>query len=200
MKIMPAENFPPVFPVINSRPRTAKLALAVFMAAQTLGWTTLVGSAEAESAGATNSDSLPDVRRALREFDRFLDHHPLLENQLLLDPSLTAQRAFLERQTELRTFLAANPKILAGLALYPRYFLNRALLRQASAPVSFAELAPFRDLFQKEPEIQKHLSENPELIRDADFLKANPVLHDCIVQHPALSRVFLPPPVAFQAK
>jgi hypothetical protein len=174
--------------------------MAVFMAVQILGWITYAHAGEPAGSTAPPTTpplpiSRPAVRRALREFDRFLDHHPLLEDQLRVNPQLSTNQAFLKENPELRDFLRANPKVAEGLKIYPRYFLNRALLRQASAPVSFRELALFRDLFQQQPKLEQELTENPELIRDPVFLESHPALRDFLVQHPVLARVFLPPSV-----
>ena len=175
-----------------------RLAMAVFMAAQALGF--VVFARASEPLTAAEPAPVPaapnprvEVQRALREFDRFLDHHPLLEEQLRLDSTLTGGRSFLERNPELRDFLRANPKVTEGLTVYPRYFLNRALLRQASAPLSFAELAPFKELFSGHPELERQLLKNPEQIRDSAFLDSHAALQECLVLHPALARVFLSP-------
>jgi hypothetical protein len=100
----------------------------------------------------------------------------------------------------LSDFLRANPNVAEGLKTYPRYFLNRALMRQASAPVSFRELAPFKDLFPEQPKLEQELAENPELIRDPAFLESHAALRDFLVQHPVLARVFLPPSVPPESK
>ncbi|MCX6955314.1 MAG: hypothetical protein NTV51_24430 [Verrucomicrobia bacterium] len=178
---------------LMSRHSFSRLAAVMLMAAQVLGW---VVDAQAAEPAATEAAAAPEpraaVRRALREFDRFLDHHPLQENQLRLNPALTASPSYLARNPELRDFLRANATVGEGLKVYPRYFLNRALLRQASAPLSFAELAPLRDVFLQQPAIEQELVKAPDLIRSPDFLTAHPVLRECFVQHPALARVFLP--------
>ena len=181
-----------MFAFLMSRPIAFKLVTAIFIAAQTLGWIASARAGEAAESAAPAAGSLPVVQRALREFDRFLDHHPLLENQLRLDSQLTASRIFLKDHPELREFLRCNPHVAEGLKVYPRYFLNRALLRQASAPVSFPELAPFRELFREQPALERELTADPELIRDPAFLKSHAPLRDCLAQHPALARVFLP--------
>ena len=175
-----------------SRPGIAKLTTIVLLGAQMLGWINL---ARAEGSSFTPPlpppKSLYAVRRALREFDRFLDHHPLLEDQLRLDPALVTNQAFLSKTPELREFLGTNPRVDDGLNAYPQYFLNRGLLRQASAPVPFRELAPFKDLFQQDPKLKQELTENLELIRDSNYWESHVALRECILQHPALARVFL---------
>ena len=185
-----------MLPVMLSRPIILKFAAAVFMAGQMLGWITYARAGEAPASPAPSPsplpNSLPMVQRGLREFDRFLDHHPLLEDQLRLNPALTTDRSFLEKTPELRDFVRANPIVAEGLRVYPRYFLNRALLREADAPLSFTELAPFRDLFQRLPKLEQELTRNPELVRDSTFLESHAELQECFIQHPALGRVFAP--------
>jgi hypothetical protein len=183
-----------------ARPTTARLAMAVCMAAQVLGWITYAQAGEPVQPAAPQPsppppNALPAVRLALREFDRFLDHHPLLEDQLRLDGRLIANQAFLAKTPELRDFLRANPNVGDGLKVYPRYFLNRALLRQASTPLSFVELAPFKDLFQQEPKLERELTRNPQLVRDPAFHESHPELREFFVRNPPLARVFLPPSV-----
>ena len=148
---------------------------------------------ETAAPPADPADAIPAKRRALREFDRFLDHHPLIEENLRLDPLQTFDPAYLGNHVDLREFLRANPNVAEGLKLYPRYFLNRALLRQANAPISFADLAPLKDLFNALPELEQDLNQNPELIRDRTYLAGHPALRDCLAGHPVLARVFLRP-------
>jgi len=188
-----------MFSSLLTRPTILKLTATVFIAAQLLGWITSARAVEPPGATALPPSAPPPifrpaVRRALREYDRFLDHHPLLEEQLRLDPPLAASPAFVDQNPELGDFLRANPFVAEGLKIYPRYYLNRALLHQASAPVSFADLTPFKTLFQQQPGLEQLLTKNPELIRDAGFLGSHAALYDFLIQHPPLARVFLPSP------
>jgi hypothetical protein len=192
-----------MFYSLSSRLFTAKLTIGFLMVAQMLGWITYARADEPAGSVTTTpqqSTSSPEVRRALREFDRFLDHHPLLEDRLRLDPQLSTDKVFLGKNPELSDFLRANPNIMEGLKIYPRYYLNRALLRQASAPVSYHELASFKDLFQQQPKLEQELTENPELIRDPAYLESHAALRDFLGQHPALAKVFLPPPIPSASK
>ena len=168
-----------------------RMALVALAVSQLAGLATSARAGYPAVPTAPPADSRREIRRALREFDRFLDHHPLLEDQLRRDPSLPASPDFLEKAPELLSFLQANPDVSAGLRLYPRYFLFRALQRQASGPVSFRELGSFKDLFEQQPTLQHELNENPELVRDPQFLESHPALRAFLNQHPALAQVFL---------
>ena len=165
-------------------------------------WNACAQTAKPASPPATTppATSPAEVRRALRDFDRFLDHHPLLEDQLRLEPALCTDASFLQTNPELSDFLRVNPRVAEGLTIYPRYYLNRALQRQASEPVSFRDLGTLKELFQRDPKLELELNINPELIRDPGYLSTHSALHDFLVQHPPLAKVFLPRPVSPEPK
>ena len=173
-----------------TRPQFAKLVSVAIMAAQLLGWITPARASEVPPPPAP----MTVVRRSLREFDRFLDHHPLVEDDLRLDPALTGDNIYLKKHLELRDFLAANPEVIRGLKHYPRYFLYRALLRQANAPLRYSEITQLRAVLDEHAALERALAENPEAIRDPAFLREHPLLRDFLDQHAELGQVFLPCP------
>jgi hypothetical protein len=130
----------------------------------------------------------------LREFDRFLDHHPLIEDELRLNPSSLANGEYLEKNAELRSFLETTPNALLAVRHYPHYFVFRALLRQAGAPLKYSEIAQLREFFERHAELERDLAQRPELIRDLPFLNAHHSFRQFLAEHPPLNRVFLPPP------
>lgn len=132
------------------------------------------------------------VRQALREFDRFLDHHPLLEDDLRLTPRLVTDATYLNENPELKEFLDAHPHTLTGLKMFPRYFLYRALIRQANGPLRYVEIAQIKELLDKNPAIERALLEKPQRIREPIFLHDHAAFQAFLVQHPTLGRVFLP--------
>jgi hypothetical protein len=144
--------------------------------------------------GAVPDETLQHAHRLLRELDRFLDHHPLLENDLRLDTSLSADRHFLCENPDLRNFLTINPDIVRALEMEPLHLLHRALIREANAPLKYSEVAQLDPLFSANPVIERDLIEKPERIRDRDYLNLHPLLGDFLSQHPLLSRVFQPEP------
>lgn len=143
---------------------------------------------------ATPSD-LHRVHWALREFDRFLDHHPLLEADLRLDPTRSRDSAYLQKNPDLVEFLAANPDVPVGLKIYPRYFLYRALLRQASEALRYSEVGQLKEVLDQEPALEQALARNPEAIRESVFVQTHPSLRDFLTRHPTLGEAFasLPP-------
>lgn len=171
-----------------NRPPFARLALLVIAVAQFFGCVALAQTGTNPPPAAP----LLAVRRAMREFDRFLDHHPLLEDELRLRPALVDDVAYLGRSPELGDFLAANPGVRAGLKLHPRYFLYRALQRQAETPLRFSEIAQLKEVLDAQPALERALNRDAHLIRNPAFLEAHAPLRDFLTDHPELGRVFLP--------
>lgn len=130
---------------------------------------------------------------ALREFDLFLNHHPLLEDELRISPQLATNPAFLRANPELRDFLAVNHTVAAALVLEPRHFLHRALIRQANVPLRRTDIVQFDPLFDRAPDLERALARNPESIHDSAFLRTHAELREFFATHSTLSHAFLPP-------
>lgn len=177
---------------VPSLPQKCLHAFTLLIAAGSLGGLAPAREGERHHAWPDPRVDPAEMKRwALREFDRFLDHHPLLEDRLRINPRLVADRLFLAKNTELRRFLRENPYVAEELQLYPRYYLNRALLRQATIPLNHADLDPLLALFGQQPGLERELAENPRLIRDVKYQRSHPALRDCLLQHPVLARVYL---------
>lgn len=154
------------------------------------GVVTFARATENPSAVVAPPAPLRTVHRALREFDRFLDHHPLPEDDLRLNPNLITDRTYLGKNLALNDFLTANPEVVRGLKINPRYYLFRALLRQASVPVRYADIVQFKGVLDAQPEMEQALNRDPESIRSPTFLRAHAPLHDFLNQHPILRNAF----------
>jgi hypothetical protein len=128
----------------------------------------------------------------LRELDRFLDHHPLIESDLRVDPSLLENQGYLKKNPALHQFLLTNPELGAALQTVPRHFLHRALRREANVPIKWSEVAQLDAFLDQHPAIEQQLVRRPALILKPDFLAAETQLREFLVQHDALARGFLP--------
>ncbi len=170
-----------------ARHRFAQLAAAALVAAQLPGWIPSARGADAPPPAPGTA-----IHHSLRELDRFLDHHPLIEDELRLDPSLIGNATFLEQHEELRDFIGANPGVIQELSRHPRFFLYRALLQQASEPLRFFDIAQLGEVLDGQPALERALAQKPELIRDPAFLREHALLGDFLERHPVLGRAFLP--------
>jgi hypothetical protein len=169
------------------RLHNARRVVIALIAAQLLG---CIGFGQVSAPPVDAAGSA--VRRALWDFDRFLDHHPLLETQLRLNPALTWNTAFLGKQTELGDFLRANPVLVEEVKRHPRYFLYRALIRQAAVPLRYSDVAQLREVFDAQPDLERALVQNPEEIRNPAFLQRHLQLRDFLARHAPLGLEFLP--------
>jgi hypothetical protein len=181
-----------MFAFLSTRPVFTKVIATVFMAAQLLGWMTIARADDSPSSTGPMLPTPPAMRRALREFDRFLDHHPLMEDELRISPAFVVDQTYLKENPELNDFLGANPDVLPAIKHYPRYFLFRALLRQADAPLRYPEIAQLKEVFDQDPSIELALAKSPESIRTPAFLQVHPLLGNFLAKHPVLGNVFLP--------
>jgi hypothetical protein len=152
----------------------------------------LSGVALAEGAANRLSGPPPAVRRAMWEFNRFLDHHPLLETQLRLNPAASSDAAYVRRNREYEAFIKANPLVVWELKRHPRYFLYRALLRQSTVPMRYSDIARLRNVFDANPDLERALVRNPAAIRDPAFLQRQPLLRASLAENPLLGQEFLP--------
>ena len=187
-----------MFPSLLLRRGITQWGAPALVAALALSATARLQAKDASGGASTTLPaalSSPATRRALREFDRFLDHHPTVEDGLRLEPRLATKFEYLVANPELREFLRANPDVVPAVKLRPRYYLYRALLRQTSAPLPYLELTQLNELFDQQPEIAQELTHMPSAIRDETYLKTHGLLCEFLLQRPALARVFLPPGV-----
>lgn len=167
-----------------------------------LGFVPRTGAVESSPAAPPPSPPpITEQRRAsfhlLHELDRFLDHHPLIENDLRVDVTLLENEAYLSRNPPLRQLVAIHPTMGATLRSEPRHLLHRALLREANVPLKWSEAAQLDDFLDQHPVIEHQLATDPMLIRTAGYLAAEPQLRAFLEQNATLSRGFLPPGPSF---
>ena len=95
------------------------LSLALF------GVLALTGFAFSAKAASFEVKSNVAPKNELKKFDKFLDKHQGIENDLRANPSLVNDAQYLSNHKDLEGFLRKNPKITADLSNNPNYFMNR---------------------------------------------------------------------------
>jgi hypothetical protein len=177
--------------------RPSVVWLALFVLGLAPGF---ISGVEADNEARPDPPSPPAAisaqRRAafglLRELDLFLDHHPLIEIDLRVEPLLLENPRYLEAHPALGQFLLANPAVDAVLKAEPRHLLHRALRREANVPLKWSEVAELDTFLDRNPAVERQLVRNPTLIREPGFLAVEAPLQDFLARHAALSRGFLP--------
>lgn len=174
--------------------------------------TETVSHPSAERPPAANSAANPQsaaetdaTREELANFDRFLDSHPVLERELGSNPSLVNDPTYVQREPDLRIFLAHHPEVKAHLARDPQYLARRMDFAEANAAshgapgasLDQAEAGDMREFLRSHDDIRQLLAQNPALIDDSTFLSSHEALKTFLEQHPRAQSVFAQNPRYF---
>jgi hypothetical protein len=185
------------------------------------------GRGQAERGGERPSrpQSIP-VNDEIVTFDRFLDRHREISQQLSSDPSLIANSQYLEQHPGLRTYLDDHPNVKKVVTETPNYFVRREVQtpydaleaarppqlgtgqtagspssqRQSTTSISVltaSEIASFDQFLGEHKRINKDLEKNPARATDTDYLKKNRDLQDYLNQHAALRQELMQYPAYF---
>jgi hypothetical protein len=131
-----------------------------------------------------------DARRAqLGEFNRFLDGHPEIAEQLRKDPSLADNPQFLKSHPVLQTYLQNQPEIRQDLRQDPNAFLRQEDAFDRDRSRDFRRdgddrAASFHQFLGGHRDISDQLSRNPELVKDHDYVKGHPELQAYLNSRP----------------
>ena len=158
----------------------------------TAAWLTLAAPPPALAGPGSDTEGRHHVHRQLCQLDRFLDHHPLIENDLRLTPSLATDNAYLGSNPALQHFLTADPEVIGSLQSEARHLLHRALIRESNTPIQETDVAQLDPLFAEQPAIERQLVEDPARIRDSTYVALHPELGAFLEGHPFLKHVFQP--------
>ncbi|MGA9208930.1 MAG: hypothetical protein WB347_14085, partial [Terriglobales bacterium] len=156
-------------------------------------------------------DRDPDLtRRQLAEFDRFLDNHPEVAEQLRKDPSLVNDRHFVENHPALDRYLHDHPELRADLRENPNLVMHQEERYERHEDQSWdrdrdrdrkditrGELASMDHFLDNHPEIAEQLRKNPSLVDDRKFVDSHPALQQYLAQHPEVREEIRENPQAF---
>jgi hypothetical protein len=137
-----------------------------------------------------NRDRDPN-RAELANFDRFLDSHREVSEQLRKNPSLVDDREFVRNHPELQTYLQDHPGVRGAIKQDPNEFMrdearfDRREDNRDRDP-NRAELANFDRFLDSHREVSEQLRKNPSLVDDREFVKNHPELQTYLQDHPAV--------------
>jgi len=142
------------------------------------------------------------TRRQFADFDRFLDNHPELADQLRKDPSLVNNEEFVENHGGLKQYLQQHPEIREEYKENPNAFMrqdNRFDRREngRDSDVNRTELANMDRFLDSHPEIAEQLKRNPSLVNNKEFVEDHPALQQFLAQHPGVREEYKENPNAF---
>jgi hypothetical protein len=128
-------------------------------------------------------------RRELANFDRFLDSHREIAEQLRKDPSLVDNREFVKNHPALQTYLQDHPGVRGALKENPNAFMrqeDRFDRREDNRDIRRPELASFDRFLDSHRETAEQLRRDPSLVDNQEFIKNHPALQNYLQEHPEL--------------
>jgi hypothetical protein len=160
------------------------------------------GEARRDEAGRDNDRPNNDRRdndttiRELASFDRFMDGHPEIAEQLRKDPSLVNNREFVEKHPALQEYMQRHPGVNEEISEDPNRFMHqeqrfdrfedRRGESRRDNDTTVHELENFDRFADSHPEISEQLSKDPSLVNNREFVEKHPALQEYLQQHPGV--------------
>jgi phage-related protein len=131
------------------------------------------------------------TRAELAGFDRFLDSHPEIAEQLRKDPSLVKNDEFRKNHPALQEFFEQHPGIREEIAENPNAFMRqeqRFDRREDGRDhdPSSRDLADFGQFLGDHSGIAQQLSKDPALANNQKFMNSHPELQQYLTAHPGI--------------
>jgi hypothetical protein len=151
-----------------------------------------------------------DMRHSeIVSFDKFIDAHPEVAEQLRNNPSLINREDFLEHHPELQEYLQQHPQVREEISENPNAFMNqesRFDQREGRQEVrdrddrgdrDVRRVAVFDRFLDRHPELAEQLRKNPSLVNNQEFLENHPALQQFLRDNPGIGTEINENPKAF---
>jgi len=156
-----------------------------------------------EDAGQRDNDV---TKAELAQFNRFLESHHEIAEQVRKNPQLVDNRQFVENHSALRSYLQDHPAVRDELRENPNAFMQQegsfdrsedVRERDRDGDAGRAERERFGRFLDGHREIAEQVRRNPALINDSAFTKDHPVLQAYLQDHPGIREEARNNPTAF---
>jgi len=170
--------------------------LALLTLATLFGLVTASAQVAPSQGGSPAADQDNDTTRGeLASFDRFMDSHPEITDQLRRDPSLVKNEDFVKNHRDLQEYLQQHPGVREEITENPNRFMRqeqrfdrREDRRDRDNDTTVRELASFDRFMDGHPEIAEQLRRNPSLVKNEDFVRNHRDLQEYLQQHPGVQQ------------
>jgi hypothetical protein len=146
-------------------------------------------------------DADRDRRQDLAQFDRFLDSHREIAEQVRKNPSLLDNRDFVQNHPALQDYLRDNPNVRDEIRQDPNAFMHQEAQYNRFQNVEYRDnrqdLAQFNRFLDSHREIAEQVRKNPSLLDNRDFVQNHPVLQDYLRDNPGVRDEIRQDPNAF---
>ena len=158
-----------------------------------------VTNRDADRTGMSNRDN---DRRDVANFDRFLDQHREISEQVRKDPSLLDNKNFVQTHPALQSYLQDNPGVRDQLRQSPNTFVrqqdayNRDSNMRDHDPMH-DHMADFGGFLHNHSDVQKDVSRNPSVVKDHDYVQKHAELDAYLKAHPDARAELMANPQSF---
>jgi len=164
--------------------------------------TTLIWCGLPANGQNSNSGSNDTSKAQLANFDRFLDNHAEIAEQLRKDPSLVKNPEFREKHPALREYWQEHPEIREEISENPNAFMRQEERydrheEDRDGDIRHRQLASFDRFLDGHPEVAEQLRKDPSLVKNEEFREKHPALQEYWQQHPEVREEISENPNAF---
>ena len=140
--------------------------------------------------------------RNVANFDRFLDAHREISEQVRKDPSLLDNRNFVQNHPVLQTYLQDNPGVRDQLRQDPNAFMRQEQAYDRDSNMRDRDpmhdhMTDFGGFLHSHSDIQKDLSRDPTVIKDHDYVQHHAELDAYLNAHPDVRAELMANPQSF---
>ena len=139
--------------------------------------------AGAQSSVTQDQDT---TARELGSFDRFMDAHAEIADQLRKNPALVQDKEFVANHPDLQQYFRENPGVREEIQENPNAFMRQE--QRLDARETRQELANFDHFLDKHPEIAEQLRKDPSLVNNKQFLNSHPELQQFLQGYSGLAQ------------
>jgi len=133
------------------------------------------------------------TRGELASFDRFMDGHPEIAEQLRRDPSLAKNQDFVRNHPALQEYLQQHPGTREEISENPDRFMHQEqrfdrIEDNRNRDMSDGDRAGFGEFLGSHGSIAQELSKDPGLVNNEDYQKRHPELQQYLKAHPGVQQ------------
>ena len=139
--------------------------------------------AGAQSSVTQDQDT---TARELGSFDRFMDAHAEIADQLRKNPALVQDKEFVANHPDLQQYFRENPGVREEIQENPNAFMHQE--QRLDARETRQELANFDHFLDKHPEIAEQLRKDPSLVNNKQFVNSHPELQQFLQGYSGLAQ------------
>ena len=141
-------------------------------------------------------------RRDAANFDRFLDGHREIAEQVRKDPSLVDNRDFVQNHPALQTYLQDNSGVRDQLRRDPNTFMRQEDAYDRDSNMRDRDpmhdhMADFGGFLRDHSDVQRDLSRNPSVVKDHEYVQNHVELDAYLNAHPDVRAELMANPQSF---